>query len=438
MQGEHRTETQAHNSSAGDSQDAFSGGLPADRQITAKTASSAGRLLPAAFLAFVIACLVVPLIETLHPFLQTIVEPVDEHRTANAFPSPWLLLRSNGDFADGLNKWFDDRVGFRDLFIRTKNQIDYSIFSTSRKVYVGSNGWLFERDPGLSFERLDPRAFDTLKESFLSLADRLREKGIRLVVIGYPDKSRVYPEMAPADAPSLAPDGNYNKLRGFLSRQSTLTFIDVEEILRREKSVTTDFLYFKTDLHTTGAGQVPVVREIIAQIARVEGRPDIRWNERFERATELWGPGGEARFLAPLVPMLEDYASFKGTYTLGDKESGGQWIIPDKRAFDRVADGIGPLYDWEFQSPSGACTERFPGAVMWGNSFSDLYVTLGLHRYFCSYRRLSIPIGGRMAFNRFALFLDSIPHGTKYFIYQYYAPHIQIAPLLDSSAPLSR
>jgi len=61
-----------------------------------------------------------------------------------------------------------------------------------------------------------------------------------------------------------------------------------------------------------------------------------------------------------------------------------------------------------------------------------------LHRYFCSFRHLSIPIGGRMAFNRFALFLDSIPHGTKYFIYQYYAPHIQIAPLLDSSAPLPR
>ena len=77
MQGEHQTETQARNSSAGDSQDAFSGGLPTDRQITAKTASYAGRLLPAVFLAVVIACLVVPLLETLHPFLRTIVQPVD-------------------------------------------------------------------------------------------------------------------------------------------------------------------------------------------------------------------------------------------------------------------------------------------------------------------------------------------------------------------------
>jgi Domain of unknown function (DUF6471) len=39
---------------------------------------------------------------------------------------------------------------------------------------------------------------------------------------------------------------------------------------------------------------VPVVREIITRIAHAEGRSDIRWNERFERGTELWGPGGEA------------------------------------------------------------------------------------------------------------------------------------------------
>ena len=71
---------------------------------------------------------------------------------------------------------------------------------------------------------------------------------------------------------------------------------------------------------------------------------------------------------------------------------------------------------------------------MWGNSFSDPYVTLGLHRYFCSFRRLHLQ-SGRLGFDRFALFLDSIPHDTKYFIYQYYAPLVEYAPLLDFSAP---
>jgi alginate O-acetyltransferase complex protein AlgJ len=430
MQRDRRPDVRVGNNSVSDLPAAISGDLPTQRQDAAKTTCSVRRLVPAVFLAVVVACLVVPLLETLHPFFGTIVQPVDEHRAANRFPSPWLLPRANGDFADGLNKWFDDRVGFRDLFIRTKNQIDYSIFSTSRKVYVGSDGWLFERDPGLPLERLDAEGFDAVKKSFLDLARRLGEKGIRLLVIGYPDKSRIYPEMVPANEPLLLSGGNYDKLRQFLSGQSALTFIDVEEILRREKSITGDRLYHKTDLHATERGQVAVIKEVIAQIARVEGRPDISWNETFERAIVAWGPGNEARFLSPLVPVIENHNSFKGTYVPGDSESDGYWTIPDPQAYQRTDDGIGPLFAWEFQSLPELCSGRLPGAVLLGISFVDLYPTLGLHRYFCSFRRLD-PLNSRAAVNRMALFLESVPDGTKYFIYQYYAPLIHQMPFHD-------
>jgi hypothetical protein len=430
MQEQRRPKARAGDGFASTIPEATSARSSGGRQAAAKSAGSAARILSVVFLAAVVVCVVVPLLDTLHPFFGPIVAPVDEHRTANRFPSPWLLLRANGEFADGLNKWFDDRVGFRDLFIRTKNQIDYSVFSTSRKVYVGSDGWLFERDPGLPLERLDADGFDAVKQSFLDLARRLGEKGIRLLVIGYPDKSRIYPEMVPADAPSLLPGGNYDKLRQFLSLQSTLTFIDVEEILRRERLTTTDALYLKTDLHASERGQVAVIKEIIARIARAEGRRDISWNENFERISVVWGPGNEARFLAPLVPVLENYSAFKGTYKPGDSESDGHWTIPDPQAYQRTDDGIGPLFAWEFQSLPELCSERLPGAVLLGVSFVDLYPTLGLHRYFCSFRRLD-PLNGRAAVNRLTLFLDSVPDDTKYFIYQYYAPLIHYAPYHD-------
>ena len=70
---------------------------------------------------------------------------------SGALPEPVAaaaaLFGTNGDFAAGLNAWFDDRVGFRDLFIRAKNQIDYTLFDTSKKVWIGSDGWLFDRYP---------------------------------------------------------------------------------------------------------------------------------------------------------------------------------------------------------------------------------------------------------------------------------------------------
>jgi hypothetical protein len=392
----------------------------ADRRAATNSAGSAGARLSTVFLAVVIVFLVVPLLQTLHPFIRT-VRPVDERRASYPPPSPWLLLQATGDFAAGLNKWFDDRVGFRDLFIRTKNQIDYSIFATSRKVYVGSNGWLFDRDnPGLVVERLDAGGLAALEGSFLALARRLHERGVRLVVIGYPDKARIYPEMLPAEAPLPPRGGNADKLRQFLSRQPALTFIDAEEIFRRESSTSTDRLYFKTDLHATEPAQLPVVREIIAQIARSENRSDISWDEKFERAVRKWGPGSDGRSLALLVPVHEDAPYFKGTYTIGGDEPDGHWNIPDRRVFDSADDGVGRPFDWEFLSRPELCKQRLPGMVIFGNSFSDFYWALGLHRYFCFIRRARDPI------SRFPLFFDTIPEATKYFIFEYYLPWVTV------------
>jgi hypothetical protein len=105
----------------------------------------AARGLATAFLIFVGACLGLPLLQTLYPVFGTVVAPVDEQRSPARFPALNLSWRTDGRFAAALNRWFGDRVGFRDLFIRTKNQIDFSLFSTSRKIYVGTDGWLFNR-----------------------------------------------------------------------------------------------------------------------------------------------------------------------------------------------------------------------------------------------------------------------------------------------------
>jgi len=404
-----------------DSPHAIAADPTVDRQATTNTAGSAGGRLPTIFLAGVIACLVLPLLQTLHPIFGTIVRPVEERRTANPLPSPRLLLPGSGDFAVALNKWFDDRVGFRDLFIRAKNQIDYSIFSTSRKVYIGSSGWLFDRhDPGLAVERLDTAAFAALEASFLALARRLHEKGVRLIVIGYPDKARMYPALLPPEAPLPPRGGNADKLRQFLSRQSALTFIDAEAIFRREQSTTTDPLYFKTDLHANEVAQLPVVEEIVAQIARAEGRPEIHWDEKFERAARKMGYGSDGRALSLLLPVYEYVPYFKGVYTIGGDEPDGYWNVPDRRVFDSADDGVGRPFDWEFRSRPELCKQRLPGMVIFGNSFSDYYWKLGLHRYFCFIRRARDPI------SRFPLFFDTMPEDTKYFIFEYYLPWVTV------------
>ncbi len=394
--------------------DATAGARLAAPSMGGRRAVGAASLL---FLMIVAVCLVVPLVQTLLPVFPNVVAPLEERRQPLPFPSPRLLLQANGNFADGINAWFDDRVGFRDLFIRTKNQIDYSLFATSRKVYVGKDGWLFDRIPADPIGHLTPAQMTALEQSFVTLAEMLAHRGIRLVVVGHPDKARIYPEMAPPGMPLPLPDDNVSRLRHFLASQPSLIFVDAEAILRKEKSRTSEHLFAKTDLHETEVAALPVVMEIIARIAEAEGRPEIHWQEDFKLSHEIWGPGNEGRFLAPLVSITEaNFPYFAGRYTFETAQADGSWHGPAVDALHRADDGVGRAYDFGFDSRPDLCPQRLPGMVLFGNSFSDPYWTVGLHRYFCASRRARSPI------SRFKLFYDTIPEGTKYFIFQYYVP----------------
>ena len=275
---------------------------------------------------------------------------------------------------------------------------------------------------------LDEAQMIALEDRFVVFAKILSDRGIRLVVVGYPDKSRIYPEMAPPELPLIPTGGNNDKLRQFLASQPSLTFIDAQAIFEREKPLTTERIYGKTDMHATEVGQLPVVKEIVAQIAHLEGRPDIHWNENFTLMHQDMPPGGEGQFLAPLVPIKEkDYAWHEPGYKIGGTEPDGTWYLPDPRIREPVAiDDAGRPFDWEFRSLPELCPQRLPGMVLFGNSFSDVYWTLGLHRYFCFIRRARDPI------RRFKLFYDTIPEGTKYFIYEYIDPWLPgVAPPIE-------
>ena len=229
------------------------------------------RNLSFAFLGFAALCLVVPFLQTLYPVFGTIGALLEERRALSPLPPLRLLLGTNGDFAAGLNAWFDDRAGFRDLFIRAKNQIDYTLFDTSKKVWIGSDGWLFDRYPA-GFD-LDDAQLAILEKGFVTLAHWLGDRDIHLVVVGYPDKSALYPEMAPARMPLLwTSSSNYGRFRQFLASRSELAFVDAEAIMQREQSRSPEHLYHKADMHVTEVPRIAVLKEIVAQAAQAENR----------------------------------------------------------------------------------------------------------------------------------------------------------------------
>jgi SGNH hydrolase-like domain, acetyltransferase AlgX len=389
------------------------------------------RELRRAFLGIFILCLIIPLVQTFHPIIR-LGDPLEERRSPSPFPSLRSILSEDGTFAAGLNKWFDDRIGLRDLFIRSKNQIDYSLFRVSRKVYIGSDGWLFLR--GSVPPEVDPATMAALEDRFFTLARRLHDKGVQLVVVGYPDKARLYPEEAPPDMPLKPAENNYDRLRHFLAAQPGLIFVDVQEIMERHKADVERAgatLFYKTDPHPTFSGQIPVVTEVIERIARAEGRSDVRWDEKF---TFVKGhlSGDAARFMSLLSALVEHPLVILDGYQVGASVPDGDWLVPDRLMFESADEGIGRPFDMEFRSRPELCPQRLPGMVLFGTSSSDTWWTLGFHRYFCFSRRARNPI------SRLKLFYDTMPPDTKYFIYQYHETwltELLADQWLSSSAP---
>jgi alginate O-acetyltransferase complex protein AlgJ len=391
------------------------------------TAVNTARVLSKIFVVAVISLLVGNLIQTAYPLLPQLVQPVDEYRSPTRLPAPELLLDQRGGFAAALNDWFDDKAGFRDLLIRTKNQIDYSLFGTSRKVYVGSDGWLFERsitDEGLIFDGLTPTEFRAYEQAFKAVSDQLQHRGARLVVVGYPDKATLYPEYLPVHVRAIDRGRNYQLLRGFLAHQKEIIFIDALDVLRREKSATGEHLYYETDLHANMAGTIAVVKEIVQRIAEAEGRSDIRWHENLDMAVVRWYQGDTARFLSLLEPVSEMIPYARAGYDVGRPEPDGNWDIRERRPANQLAVGEIPPFMFEFRSTPDLCRNRLPGMLLYGNSFADNYWNVGLHRYFCFVRR------AYQMTNRLPAVIGALPPGTKYVIYQYFDAY------LPDSAPI--
>jgi alginate O-acetyltransferase complex protein AlgJ len=380
---------------------------------------TAGIIIRAVFVGALAALLVI--VQALSFFPIAIVAPLQENRNPAPWPDLELLLQQSGaaKFADQLNRWVDDRAGLRDLFVRLKNQIDYSVFAVSRNVYIGSNDVLFEREfteKRFLIDFINEEIYQIAVETpFSNFADLLAQRGIKLVVVYNPDKSTIYPEYLPHNIVNLAAAGRMERFRAFLRHQPNIIFIDGQEILTREKEKTSELLFWRTDLHANYLGSIPIVRELIHRLAIEIARPEIAWNEEFQFHDIPMG-GGEGRFLSILNPVIAQGKYAENLYQIGDKEPDGHWNVvnlPGTGIFNGT-------FDYEFISDPQECGGKLPATLLFGNSFTDPWWPVGLHRYFCSIRfsRVTYPT------TRLPAVIETMPAGTKFFVLQFVGPHL--------------
>jgi hypothetical protein len=356
------------------------------------------------FVAVFIGLLLLPPLQMLFPLVD--IRPLDEKRRLALFPDVVdKYLRGDGRVSTEINQWFDDHVGFRPLLVRVKHQIDYSLFAYSDKVLIGRDGWLYDPiflDAVIRNERGGEARAKRIEERFIELARFLAQRQVRLVILDNPMKETIYPQFLPASAPHIPANTALQKLRLFLKERTEWTYIDGEEAL----PLCGKYIFFHLmDIHMTPPAPYCYAHLLVDQIAALEHR-DSPWNHQFTFQPGSSTAGGLVDFLSMLSSPSEaiylpskmydaEHPPAEGYFEL-DLPPGYRWIYHVREAPQR--DG------------------KLPRTVLFGNSFSDHFMSAGMFLYFEDLYR------GWGTGEELDLVLPSLPAGTRYFIYQFWEP----------------
>lgn len=216
------------------------------------------------------------------------IKAVDENRTLDPWPEGSIaqVFTSDGSYCTAVEAYFNDRFGLRDLMIRTKNQVEYSVFGMTPGLYVGDEGYLSYQSivakVQISNERMTQEDLEGMVTSFEGVAEYLDERGIAFFFLLAPQKNEVFPERCTSFPVQRPEPNNYEILCSLIQESDTVAdnFIDAESILYEAENEYPTF--YKTDFHWNSYGATVVYTEAVNACAAYDGLPDVFGPDDYE------------------------------------------------------------------------------------------------------------------------------------------------------------
>jgi alginate O-acetyltransferase complex protein AlgJ len=303
------------------------------------------------------------------------IKAVDENRTLDAWPQGSItqIVTSDGSYCTAIENYFNDRFGLRDLMIRTKNQIQYSVFGITPGVYVGEDGYLSYESivskVQISNERMSEEDLEGMVTSFEGVADYLDEQGIAFFFLLAPQKNEVFPERCTSFPVQRPTPNNYEKLCALIQENDTVAdhFIDAETILREaEENYPT---FYKTDFHWNSYGATVVYTEAVNACAAYDGLSAVFGPEDYSVIEQEGFLGSQLNDM-PLLqswPSETNYATLKNTdITIENVTDGtepnyaqGHYVNSDENAPLGSVLLIGDSYTWYMISANSGILDCF-------------------------------------------------------------------------------
>lgn len=295
-------------------------------------------------------------------------------RVLEHFPARDLL---NGKAAIAYEKNFDEKLFFADKAAREWGRADYALFREGKKGVVVEGDWLFTAE---EFE-FHPDATRRIAEKSAVIAqtrDRLKSRGIDLVVLPVPAKARLY---AP-DYPSY----NYSIYEVFLGALKDWEVKTADPLPTMEAAK--DGLYFKTDTHWTPKG-ARLAAQALAPFFQGDRRYETESGaeENLEGDLTRYAPGANfaERFESARTAPLENGDLFTdssipvtlvGTsYSADPRWNFAGFLQEALRAdvYNAADPGLGPFETMRAYLDSAAYRDHPPRLIVW--EIPERYVT---------------------------------------------------------------
>jgi hypothetical protein len=164
----------------------------------------------------------------------------------------------SGNFQSQVDAWLSDHLGLRSYFIKSDNQLNFSLFQeisqkTSTPIVLGKDRQLYEQayiddyvaTSTVEFSRLESRVWE-LKQ----LQDLLLARGKKFIVLISPSKAAIYPEYLPlgVNIKLRPPLTSYDLYRGLLDKYQ-VNYFDSRAYLLSLKQAGSLALFAKGGIH---------------------------------------------------------------------------------------------------------------------------------------------------------------------------------------------
>ena len=238
-----------------------------------------------------------------------------EKRTLTPLPETPESMKALRRYSKKYNLYYQDNFGFREHLLWYKD-LKYLIGdSTSDKVILGKDGWLFFNGEPFTDLQNAFRGLRKLKDSELKqYADLLSaknqwlaSKGIRYLFVIAPNKHSIYSEHLPETMFKIDNQTITDQLVIYLQEHSQVPILDLRQPLLEQKTMGRE-LYYKTDTHWNHFGSNIAQYEIAKKLSSFfpgQIKPILYSEGDFSTSN---GPGGD------LAVMLGFNTKFVETY----------------------------------------------------------------------------------------------------------------------------